>query len=160
MFFWVNVSRQQEQAEKVLKKKLYRKNRCWRLKTILKGSEYTNPWWSVLELKYASHHPSSSSPCAGNVELDEHCGVSRLLDSDQRRSMQEITNISRFAEFSIRDSNVNGESTHENIENNDKIKRFWLPIARSTIQRFTSQEKNLFDTHNLGQDHVWIHWSS
>lgn len=77
-----------------------------------------------------------------------------MLDSDQRRSMQEITNISRFAEFSIRNSNVNGESTHENIENNDKIKRFWLPIARSTIQRFTSQEKNLFDTHNLGQDHV------
>ncbi|XP_073026903.1 E3 ubiquitin-protein ligase ATL42-like [Primulina eburnea] len=101
-----------------------------------------------------SDHPSCSSLCAGNVELDEHCGVSRLLDSDQRRSMSDMTNISRFAEFGIKNSSVNGASTHGNVEKNDRIKRLWLPIARRTIQRFASQEKNLLDTHNLGPDHV------
>ncbi|KZV48600.1 hypothetical protein F511_27919 [Dorcoceras hygrometricum] len=109
---------------------------------------------SMMISSIASDHPSSSSLCAGNVEFDEHCGVSRLLDLDQRRSMSEITNTSRFVEFDVRRSSMNGVLTHGNTEKNDEIKRLWLPIARSTIQRFASQEKNLLDTTNLGPNHV------
>ncbi|XP_073120410.1 E3 ubiquitin-protein ligase ATL42-like [Henckelia pumila] len=104
--------------------------------------------------KIVTDHPSSSSLCAGPVELDEDSGVSRLLDLDQRRSMSEITNVSRFPEFSFRNSIMNGSSIHGNIEKNDRIKRLWLPIARSTIQRFAGGEKNFLDTPNLGPDHV------
>ncbi|KAL2544936.1 E3 ubiquitin-protein ligase [Forsythia ovata] len=81
---------------------------------------------------------TSSSPCTDNIDLVEK-KTTRSLDPGEKRSMSEITNISRFTEHSTR-SRINGLSSPVHIVKDEKIWRLWFPIAKRTIQWFASRE--------------------
>lgn len=82
-----------------------------------------------------------------NDELDGSCMMSKSLDPSQKRSMSEITNISRFTELNT-SSRIAGSSTQLNMEKDDKVRRIWLPIARRTIHWFSVQEMSSDATKN------------
>ncbi|PIN23035.1 hypothetical protein CDL12_04257 [Handroanthus impetiginosus] len=65
--------------------------------------------------------------------------TSKSLDPAQERSMSEITNMSRFAEFNAR-SRVSDLSATADMEKEENVRRLWLPIARRTIQWFADGE--------------------
>ncbi|KAI3468215.1 hypothetical protein Pfo_024878 [Paulownia fortunei] len=81
---------------------------------------------------------TSSCPNDPKIELDKSI-MSKSLDPAQKRSMSEITNISRFTELNAR-SRISGLSTPANMENDDNVRRLWLPIARRTIQWLAGRE--------------------
>ncbi|KAI7981526.1 E3 ubiquitin-protein ligase ATL42 [Camellia lanceoleosa] len=78
---------------------------------------------------------SSSFPSTSNSEGNQNT-ISRLLSQGEKRSMSEITNLSRFREFSVR--NRSGES-----ESSERMRAIWLPIARRTVQWFAGRERSL-----------------
>nr|XP_043610559.1 E3 ubiquitin-protein ligase ATL42-like [Erigeron canadensis] len=71
----------------------------------------------------ASHFPRQ-------VKDDESEGM-------EKRSMSEITNVSRFRE--TRSSDWAGSGKHE------RLNKVWLPMAKRTIQWFTNQDRNTFE---------------
>lgn len=79
---------------------------------------------------------TSASP---NIELDSSI-MCKSMDPAQKRSMSEITNVSRFTELVSNSSRISGFSTSLNSENDDRVRRLWFPIARRTIQWFSGQE--------------------
>lgn len=81
---------------------------------------------------------TSSCSNDSNIEL-ERSMMSKSLDPAQKRSMSEITNISRFTELST-SSRISGFSTSSNVEKDDKVRKLWIPIARRTIQWFAGRE--------------------
>ncbi|CAI9784898.1 unnamed protein product [Fraxinus pennsylvanica] len=83
---------------------------------------------------------TSSSPCTNNIDLDKKT-TTRSLDPGEKRSMSEITNVSRFTEFSTR-SMMNDLSSPVNIVKDEKVWRLWFPIAKRTIQWFAGRENN------------------
>ncbi|PSS15577.1 E3 ubiquitin-protein like [Actinidia chinensis var. chinensis] len=66
--------------------------------------------------------------------------VSRALNSNDKRSMSEITVHPRFREFSVKNG-ISESSLPENDPNEDRLNRLWLPIARRTVQWFANREK-------------------
>ncbi|KAG8375582.1 hypothetical protein BUALT_Bualt10G0115500 [Buddleja alternifolia] len=84
---------------------------------------------------YESKVESSSCVNDSNIELDQS-RTTKTFDPAEKRSMSEITNVSRFSEFNAR-SRIGGLSTREN---DDNVRRLWLPIARRTIQWFSGRE--------------------
>ncbi|KAH6835826.1 hypothetical protein C2S53_006581 [Perilla frutescens var. hirtella] len=95
----------------------------------------------LFESKIAARTDTSSaeaSACSNIHEL-EYSMMSKSLDPAQQRSLSEITNISRFTELNSSSSRITGFSSL-NAENDDRVRRLWLPIARRTIQWFSAQE--------------------
>lgn len=95
----------------------------------------------MFESKIAVRTETSSgeTSCSRINDLDSSI-MSKSLDPAQKRSMSEITNISRFTELNSSSSRISGFSTSANAEKDDKVRRLWLPIARRTIQLFSGQE--------------------
>ncbi|XP_057799584.1 E3 ubiquitin-protein ligase ATL42-like [Salvia miltiorrhiza] len=71
--------------------------------------------------------------------------LSRSADPAQKRSMSEITNVSRFTDTNSSSSRISGFSTSLNSDKDEKVRRLWLPIARRTIQWFSGQETSSND---------------
>ncbi|KAL8522063.1 hypothetical protein ACS0TY_012279 [Phlomoides rotata] len=97
----------------------------------------------VYEAKIVAKNGDSSgeiSECYNdsNMMLDGSM-MSKSLDPSQKRSMSEITNVSRFTEMNT-SSRIAGSSTQLNIDKDDKVRRLWLPIAKRTIHWFSVQE--------------------
>lgn len=74
-----------------------------------------------------NQHPSSSDAAAAVTTLQS-----------EKRSMSEITNLSRFAEFGSR--KYRGRD-FGNGAKEEKMMRLWLPIARRTVQWFAGRER-------------------
>ncbi|XP_022865408.1 E3 ubiquitin-protein ligase ATL42-like [Olea europaea var. sylvestris] len=81
---------------------------------------------------------TSSSPCINKIDIVEKTAT-RSLNPGEKRSMSEITNISRFTELST-SNRINGLSSPVNIVKDEKVLRLWFPIARRTIQWFAGRE--------------------
>lgn len=94
----------------------------------------------LFESKIAARTETSSGETYCN-DLDSSI-MSKSLDPAQKRSMSEITNISRFTDLNSSSSRISGFSTSANAEIDDKVRRLWLPIARRTIQLFSGQESS------------------
>ncbi|KAK9274134.1 hypothetical protein L1049_018948 [Liquidambar formosana] len=92
-----------------------------------------------------SHSVSSTSSFPSTSNHDAN--LSRLMNPDDKRSMSEITNHSRFMEFStknrVRESPYTGNSGKE-----ERMRRLWLPIARRTIQWFAGRERSSQQNEN------------
>ncbi|KAK6140923.1 hypothetical protein DH2020_025316 [Rehmannia glutinosa] len=73
------------------------------------------------------------------LKIKEDIVMSKSLDPGQKRSMSEITNISRFTDLNS-SNRMSGYSTSANNTEDDNVRRLWLPIARRTIQWFGGQE--------------------
>lgn len=98
----------------------------------------------VYEAKIVARNGNGSGEisecCNGsNMELDGRM-MSESLNPSQKRSMSEITNISRFTEFNTSSRRIAGSSTQLNMEKDDKVRRLWYPIARRTIHLFSAPE--------------------
>ncbi|CAL9096439.1 unnamed protein product [Musa acuminata var. zebrina] len=78
--------------------------------------------------------PSMSSNSAHDANLNNT--NSRALISSGNRTMSEITNLSRFRQ--VKDPGSIG-TTDENED--EKVRRLWLPIAKRTVQWFAGREK-------------------
>ncbi|KAL3819011.1 hypothetical protein ACJIZ3_004916 [Penstemon smallii] len=85
---------------------------------------------------------SSTSLSNPNIELEQSTMLNSL-DSSQKRSMSEITNVSRFRELNVM-------SIQTNMEKGDEIRKVWLPIAKRTIQLFAGRDQRSSDSikHN------------
>ncbi|KAK4419961.1 E3 ubiquitin-protein ligase ATL42 [Sesamum alatum] len=90
----------------------------------------------LYESKVNKIQHSSAATCScpddSDIELDRST-TSNIFDPAEKRSMSEITNISRFTEFSAR-------SRLSTADKDDYVRRLWLPIARRTIQWFVGRE--------------------
>ncbi|XVE70469.1 hypothetical protein DITRI_Ditri10aG0074800 [Diplodiscus trichospermus] len=78
--------------------------------------------------------PSTSNSAATSSH------TSRIVYQAEKRTMSEITALSRFRDVSTRnrtsDYSLSGTSTKE-----ERIRRLWLPIARRTVQWFANRER-------------------
>lgn len=69
-----------------------------------------------------------------------------VMNETEKRSMSEITAISRFRGWRVMNMNRTGDSVSamsgRNVED-DRIRRVWLPIARKTVEWFANRQKPL-----------------
>ncbi|KAL9675207.1 hypothetical protein QQ045_003408 [Rhodiola kirilowii] len=84
----------------------------------------------------------SSSVSTSDTELVHQA---RMLHHNANRSMSEITNVSRFRDFTSRNKAKESPSN----ANEERRRRIWLPIVRRTLQWFAGFEK----TQPLPEDH-------
>ncbi|KAF8393408.1 hypothetical protein HHK36_021652 [Tetracentron sinense] len=82
---------------------------------------------------------SITIPSSSNSEANPST-QSRFLTPAEKRSVSDITNLSRFANFStsnrIKESSFAGLNSKE-----ERTRRLWFPIARRTVQWFGSKER-------------------
>ncbi|KAA8525263.1 hypothetical protein F0562_007118 [Nyssa sinensis] len=95
---------------------------------------------SSISRSYSLSTSSFASASASNSEANQST-TSRLLNPADKRSMSEITNLSRFTEFSMR-NRIKESMFSGNNGKDERMRSLWLPIARRTIQWFTGQERS------------------
>ncbi|XWS26803.1 hypothetical protein CRYUN_Cryun26dG0061600 [Craigia yunnanensis] len=79
--------------------------------------------------------PSTSNSAATSSH------TSRIVNQAERRSMSEITALSRFRDISTRNRTIES-SLSETYTKEERIRRLWLPIARRTVQWFANRERS------------------
>ncbi|KAK3210659.1 hypothetical protein Dsin_015365 [Dipteronia sinensis] len=86
---------------------------------------------------------SSNSPNISSVHTSR-----TIIDPTQRRSVSEITALSRF-----QDSNMMKNRMNEScLDGNERMRRrLWLPIARRTVQWFADREKRSQQSQSQNQ---------
>ncbi|XP_030472627.2 E3 ubiquitin-protein ligase ATL42 [Syzygium oleosum] len=73
---------------------------------------------------------------------------SKYLVPDEKRSMSEITGVSRLGSLSMK-NRYQEASSHENGgSKEERMRRLWLPIARRTAQWFANRERRSQDSQN------------
>ncbi|KAJ8644829.1 hypothetical protein MRB53_006577 [Persea americana] len=83
----------------------------------------------------------SDIPSTSNTDYAANSSnASKFMVPSGKRSMSEITNISRFIDFGGR-SRIKDSSTGENGAKEERVRKLWLPIARRTVQWFAGREK-------------------
>ncbi|OAY27256.1 E3 ubiquitin-protein ligase ATL42 [Manihot esculenta] len=87
-------------------------------------------------------HPSTSDSNA----ISSHS----IMNSAERRSVSEITALSRFRNLSIRNT-IRESFSGENNRYEERQRRLWLPIARRTVQWFANRERRSQPTKNTTQ---------
>ncbi|XP_034683272.1 putative RING-H2 finger protein ATL12 [Vitis riparia] len=78
----------------------------------------------------------SNSVCNSTHEAS----TSRLLNPDLKRSMSELTNLSRFTELNTKDR-VKELSFGRNNAEEERTRKLWLTRAHRTVQWFASREE-------------------
>lgn len=87
-------------------------------------------------------------------DIDPASNSSNLLIlpiQSEKRSMSEITNLSRFADFGS--TKYRGRD-YGNGAREEKRMRLWLPIARRTVQWFAGRERRSESPHGRPFSHV------
>ncbi|EXC75523.1 E3 ubiquitin-protein ligase ATL42 [Morus notabilis] len=67
---------------------------------------------------------------------------SSMLNSGEKRSVSEITSLSRYRDFGVKNRITESCSVFENNVKEERTRKIWLPIARRTVQRFANKEKS------------------
>ncbi|KAJ9183924.1 hypothetical protein P3X46_007718 [Hevea brasiliensis] len=86
-------------------------------------------------------HPSTSDSNA----ISSH-NTSSLMNSAGRRSVSEITALSRFRNLSIKNT-IRESLSGGNNRNEERQRLLWLPIARRTVQWFANRERRSGNTN-------------
>ncbi|XP_050215894.1 E3 ubiquitin-protein ligase ATL42-like [Mercurialis annua] len=90
------------------------------------------------EQKMKNCNPSTSSDHSNKISNQDS---SNIIENQacERRSVSEITGLSRF-----RNSNINNSISGENNYDREdyRVRKLWLPIARRTVQWFASRERS------------------
>ncbi|XVF34886.1 hypothetical protein REPUB_Repub18cG0097000 [Reevesia pubescens] len=79
-------------------------------------------------------------PSTSNSAATTSSHTSRIVNQAEKRSMSEITALSRFRDVSRR-NRTSESSLSETYTKEERIRRLWLPIARRTVQWFANREK-------------------
>ncbi|KAK2645602.1 hypothetical protein Ddye_020797 [Dipteronia dyeriana] len=87
--------------------------------------------------------------CSSNSQNISSVNTSRtIIDPTQRRSVSEITALSRFQDSNTMKNRIN-ESC---LDGNERMRRkVWLPIARRTVQWFADREKRSQQSQSQSQ---------
>lgn len=93
-------------------------------------------------------HPSASPVDAGSGQR------SKIMSPADKRSMSEITGVSRFGDSSSRNRQREMSSLEGGDVKNERMRQIWLPIARRTVQWFANRERRSQDTHSPTQTTV------
>eukprot|EP00257_Ricinus_communis_P014071 XP_015571661.1 E3 ubiquitin-protein ligase ATL42 [Ricinus communis] len=93
--------------------------------------------------------PGNPSTSSDSNRISGH-NTSSIIDSGDRRSVSEITGLSRFRNVSIKKT-IRESFSGENNREEDRVRRQWLPIARRTVQWFANREKTSQQTQNRRQ---------
>ncbi|KAL5768781.1 hypothetical protein ACOSP7_015326 [Xanthoceras sorbifolium] len=72
--------------------------------------------------------------------------TSRTFDPTQRRSVSEITAVSRF-----QDSSMTNRISESSLDGKERMRRLWLPIARRTVQWYADRERRSQQSQNTAQ---------
>ncbi|KAL4319196.1 hypothetical protein GQ457_18G000960 [Hibiscus cannabinus] len=67
--------------------------------------------------------------------------VGGAVNHGEKRSMSEITVVSRFRDVVSTRNGTGASSLSENYTKEERTRRLWLPIARKTVQWFANKEK-------------------
>ncbi|GMI89466.1 Arabidopsis Toxicos en Levadura 42 [Hibiscus trionum] len=81
----------------------------------------------------------SNPNCEASTSTSTDTTSSRVVGD--KRSMSEITALSRFRDVVGTRNRTGWSSMSENYTKEERRRRLWLPIARRTVQRFANKEK-------------------
>ncbi|KAG9449185.1 hypothetical protein H6P81_009150 [Aristolochia fimbriata] len=91
-----------------------------------------------------SHSASASATLPSSSNLNHHNfglnNSSTNLDSSAKRSMSEITNLTRFKEFGAKSKSGESASAPNNAKE-ERARKLWLPIAKRTLQWLAGRER-------------------
>ncbi|KAK4853075.1 hypothetical protein QYF36_003353 [Acer negundo] len=97
----------------------------------------------LYESKFSGIHRSHSvSASSFRSTYYNEANSSKVLTTLEKRSKSEITNFSRFRDFSIRHK-IKEDALGSNGGEEERKRRLWLPIVRRTVQWFAGRERNL-----------------
>ncbi|XP_021807234.1 E3 ubiquitin-protein ligase ATL42-like [Prunus avium] len=85
---------------------------------------------------------SASSPTFPSTSdyIATSAHASRTMNQGEKRSMSEITALSRFGNLGFKYRNKEPSLLENNVKE-ERMRRLWLPIARRTVQWFANREK-------------------
>lgn len=101
-------------------------------------------------------HPTSSTssvPTAGLPPSTVTRG-SKYLVPDEKRSMSEITGVSRLGGLNMKNRYQEPSSHDDGRSKEERMRRMWLPIARRTAQWFANRERRSQDSQNQTSEDV------
>lgn len=87
-------------------------------------------------------HPSTAPVESGSVQQSNN-----MLPAD-KRSMSEITGVSRFGDSSARNRHREMSLIEGGDFKDERMRQIWLPIARRTVQWFANRERRSQNTHS------------
>ncbi|XP_030541732.1 E3 ubiquitin-protein ligase ATL42 [Rhodamnia argentea] len=79
---------------------------------------------------------------------------SKYLVPDDKRSMSEITGVSRLGGLNMKNRYQEASSHDNGGSKEERMRRLWLPIARRTAQWFANRERRSQDSQNQTQEEV------
>ncbi|KAG2718394.1 hypothetical protein I3760_03G218000 [Carya illinoinensis] len=89
--------------------------------------------------------PGLASTSDATLKLSQ---TSRYMNPGERRSMSEITAVSRHGDSGMK-NRINGESSLVgNDVKEERLRRLWFPIARGTVQWYANRERRSQHTQN------------
>ncbi|PQQ13065.1 E3 ubiquitin-protein ligase ATL42 [Prunus yedoensis var. nudiflora] len=85
---------------------------------------------------------SASSPTFPSTSdyIATSAHASRTMNQGEKRSMSEITALSRFGNLGLKYRNKEPSLLENNVKE-ERMRQLWLPIARRTVQWFANREK-------------------
>ncbi|XP_039166342.1 E3 ubiquitin-protein ligase ATL42-like [Eucalyptus grandis] len=104
----------------------------------------------LFESKPGPKSLTSPAPTAG-LPPPTAMGRSKYLVLDEKRSMSEITGVSRLGELNRKSRYTQEASSQENgwgSSREERMRRLWLPIARRTAQWFANRDRRSQDSEN------------
>ncbi|KAL3744918.1 hypothetical protein ACJRO7_014083 [Eucalyptus globulus] len=93
-------------------------------------------------------HPSTAPVESGSVQQ------SNIMLPADKRSMSEITGVSRFGDSSARNRHREMSLIEGGDFKDERMRQIWLPIARRTVQWFANRERRSQNTHSQTQTTV------
>ncbi|XP_010047719.2 E3 ubiquitin-protein ligase ATL42 [Eucalyptus grandis] len=93
-------------------------------------------------------HPSTAPVESGSVQQ------SKIMLPADKRSMSEITGVSRFGDSSARNRHREMSLIEGGDFKDERMRQIWLPIARRTVQWFANRERRSQNTHSQTQTTV------
>ena len=91
--------------------------------------------------------PPSTSDSAGN---SSHA-ITKHLNPGEKRSMSEITAVSRFGDLGMKHKAFKDSSLLEKNLKEERMRQLWFPIARRTVQWFVNRERRSQQFQNKQQ---------
>lgn len=67
--------------------------------------------------------------------------TSKSVNPVEKRSVSDITAVSRFRDLGMKNETFRGSSLVHNNVKEEKMRQIWLPVARKTVQWFLSRER-------------------
>ncbi|XP_028781090.1 E3 ubiquitin-protein ligase ATL42 [Neltuma alba] len=91
---------------------------------------------------------NSGSDSAGKLSA-----TSKYMNPDEKRSVSDITAVSRFEALGMKNGTLNKGSYSSLVDQNnvkeERVRQIWLPIAKRTVQWFVNREKRFQQSLNV-----------